>query len=180
MSITRVKGAAFAAILALSAFSSAQEPVAQNWDSWKFLLGKWVGEGKSDVGLGAGYFTFAPDLNAKVLLRRNHAEYPQSKDHPAVIHDDLMIVFADPATKHTRAFYTDTEGHVIEYEISMSEEGNKITFLSDLLPAASRFRLTYMRTKPDHMVVTFEIAPPDRPDDFHKFIDGKVRKANGN
>jgi hypothetical protein len=89
-----------------------------------------------------------------------------------------MIVFADPATKHTRAFYTDSEGHVIYYTANFSTGGDTLTFLSDVLPATPRFRLTYLRTKSDHMALTFEVAPPDQPDKFHKLIDATVRKSS--
>jgi hypothetical protein len=47
------------AILVCSCTLLAQQPSpSPNWDAWKFLIGKWVGEGASDVGQGAGYFTF--------------------------------------------------------------------------------------------------------------------------
>jgi hypothetical protein len=88
-----------------------------------------------------------------------------------------MIVFADPATKQTQAFYTDSEGNVIQYAVNFSNEGNTLTFLSDVLPMTPRFRLTYIRTKPGEMALTFEIAPPGKPDQFKKFIDATVRKS---
>ena len=157
----------------------AQRPApSPNWEAWKFLIGKWVGEGTSDKGEGVGYFTFEPDLDGNVLIRKNHADYPATKDRAAYAHDDLMIVFADPATKHTRAFYTDSEGHVIYYTANFSTGGDTLTFLSDVLPATPRFRLTYVRTKTDHMALTFEVAPPDQPDKFHKLIDATVRKSS--
>jgi hypothetical protein len=166
------------AMLVLSSASPAQQPTAPpNWDTWKFLIGKWMGEGTTDVGQGAGYFTFEPGLQGRVLVRKNHAEYPGTKDRAAVSHEDLMIVFADPATKQTRAFYTDSEGNVIQYAVNFSNEGNTLTFLSDVLPMTPRFRLTYIRTKPGEMALTFEIAPPGKPDQFKKFIDATVRKS---
>jgi len=150
-----------------------------NWDSLKFLLGKWVGEGSSEVGTGSGYFTIEMGLNGKVLIRKNHAEYPATKDRPVVSHDDLMIVYADPAAKRLRAFYTDTEGNVINYMVSVSSDGKSIVFLSDPQSAGPRFRLTYVVTQPDKMALTFEMAPADKPDQFKKFIEGKVRKVSG-
>ena len=71
----------------------SQQPAPNvNWDSLKFLLGKWVGEGGSDAATGSGYFTFELSLSGKVLIRKNHAQYPGTKDRPAFSHDDLMIV----------------------------------------------------------------------------------------
>ena len=49
-----------------------------------------------------------------------------------------MIVFADPATQQKRAFYTDSQGHVIQYTATFS------TLMSDALSTAPRFRLTYI------------------------------------
>ena len=167
------------ATLLLCYITSDQLPApSPNWDAWKFLIGKWVGEGTGDMGQGAGYFTFEPDLEGKILIRKNHAEYPATKDRVAYSHDDLMIVFADPATKQTRAFYTDSEGHVIYYTANFSNGGDTLTFLSDALPTSPRFRLTYLRTKTDRMALTFEVAPPDQPDKFHKLIDATVRKSS--
>ncbi len=122
-----------AALLMLCPASPSQQPTTiPNWDAWNFLIGKWVGEGTSDVGQGAGYSTFEPGLNGKVFVRKNHAEYPATKDRAAVSHEDLMIVFVDPTSKQTRAFYTDSEGNVIQYTVSFSSDGNTLTFLSDV------------------------------------------------
>jgi len=54
--------------------------------------------------------TFELSLNGRVIVRKNHAEYPATKDRPIVTHDDLMIIFADAVTKQLRGFYTDSEG----------------------------------------------------------------------
>jgi hypothetical protein len=168
----------FLAILICSSTVLARQAApSPNWDAWKFLIGKWVGEGTSDVGQGVGYFTFEAGLNRKVLIRKNRADYPATKDRAAASHDDLMIIFVDPATQQTRAFYTDSEGHVIQYAATFSYDGNTLTFLSDALPTSPRFRLTYIRTKPDQMALTFEIAPPGKPDQFQKLIDATVRKS---
>ena len=114
-----------------------------------------------------------------MLIRKNHAEYPKTKDRPAVSHEDLMIVFVDPVNQQTRAFYTDSEGHVFQYQAKFSNDGNAITFLSDVLPTLPRFRLTYTRTKPDQMALTFDIAPAGKPEHFRRFIDAAVRKSSG-
>ena len=145
-------------------------------DSLRFLLGKWVGEGSSDAGQGSGYFTFEEGLQGKVLVRKNHSEYPATKDRPAFAHDDLMIVYADPSTGQTRAFYTDSEGHVINYAARLSGDGKGVAFLSDPRDAGPRYRLTYSLTTPDGIALTFEVAPADRPEQFRKFIEGKVRR----
>jgi len=155
---------------------SQQAAPKTGWDSLKFLLGKWVGEGTSEVGEGAGYFTFEVSLNGKALVRKNHSEYPATKDRPKVVHEDLMIVYLDSATKQPRAFYADSEGNVINYTVS--SDGKTVVFLSDAQTTGPRYRLTYIVTQPDKMSLTFEVAPPDKPDQFKQFIEGKVRKVS--
>jgi hypothetical protein len=146
-------------------------------DSLRFLVGKWSGEGSGDAGQGSGYFTFEEGLQGKVLVRKNHAEYPATKDRPAFTHEDLMVVYADPQTGRARAFYTDSEGHVINYDVSASGDGRSVIFLSDPRDAGPRYRLTYTLTQPDRITLTFEMATPERPDQFRKIIEGKMRKV---
>jgi hypothetical protein len=153
--------------------ADAQQPA--NLDSLKGLIGKWAGEGTSEVGAGGGYFTFEAGLRDRILIRKNRAEYPATKDHAAVVHEDLMVVYVDATTKQLRGFYCDTEGNTINYLITIG--GNTITFLSDARDPGPRYRLTYIMTAPDQIALTFEIAPPDKPDQFRKFLDGKVKKA---
>src|SRR5215471_4207766 len=73
--------------LVLSSLSVTAQQAQQtiNWDSLKFLMGNWVGEGSQETGQGgSGYCSFEPDLQGKVLLRKNHAEYPPTGDRPAI------------------------------------------------------------------------------------------------
>lgn len=163
--------------LALSQTASSQQR-GSNIDDLRFLVGKWVGEGTSDVGAGSGYFTFELSLKDKVLVRKNRAEYPATNERPAVLHEDLMIVYADSAAKQLRAFYTDTEGNVIRYTVALSGDGKKLVFLSDPSDPGPRYRLTYSVNQQDKMSLTFEIAPPNKPDEFKKFIEGEVRKVS--
>ncbi|HLY99370.1 MAG TPA: hypothetical protein VKT33_09925 [Candidatus Angelobacter sp.] len=163
-------------LLALLSISALPQSVpGTEWDALRALEGKWVGEGSSELGQGSGYFTLEPDLQGKVWVRRNHSEYPAGKERPAYTHEDLMIVYFDSAAKRTRAFYQDTEGHTIQYAVTAA--GHDIIFLSDPQPGAPRFRLTYSATDPAHMTVALEMAQPGKPDDFHKIVEGKVRKV---
>ena len=153
----------------------AQQPAGL--DSLKGLSGKWVGEGTSEVGKGGGYATFEFDLKDKVLVRKNHAEYPPTKDRPAVTHDDVMIVYVEASSKQLRAFYTDSEGNTINYLVTVSDSGKKIVFLSDARDAGPHYRLTYLLTNPDQINLTFEIAAAEKPDQFKQFIEGRIHRA---
>jgi hypothetical protein len=159
--------------------ASAQQPAAGgNWDSLKFLVGKWVGEGTAETGqAGAGSCSFEPGLQSKVLVRKNHSEYPATNGRPAISHDDLMIIYPDRAKQLLRAFYTDNEGNVIHYTVTASNDGKNAVFLGDTEMGARRYRLTYTLTQPDHMAIAFEMAPPGKPDEFQKFIEGKMRRS---
>src|ERR1700693_1226171 len=65
---------------------------AQDWRPLEFLVGHWTGEGTTaDQGSGTGAFSFTPDLQNKILLRKNFAEYPKANGKSAYRHDDLMI-----------------------------------------------------------------------------------------
>jgi hypothetical protein len=158
--------------------SQAQRGTAPvDWSSLKFLTGKWVGEGTAETGQpGSGYCLFEPGLQGKVLVRKNHSEYPAADGHPAIVHEDLMIIYPDSARHELRAFYTDNEGNVIHYTVTAAGDGKSAVFLGDAEPGARRYRLTYIVTQPDHMTITFEMAPAGKPDQFQKFIDGKLRR----
>ena len=154
--------------------SQTVDPMAA--DTWAFMRGEWVGEGTSELGRGAGYFSFEPDLGGKVWVRRNHAEYPSQNGGPAAVHEDLMVVYFDPASKETRAFYTDTEGHTIPYAVTFAADRKTVTFVSAAQPKEPRYRLTYVLLEPGRMSVTLETAPPDTPDAFMKIVEGRVRR----
>ena len=168
---------AFAMVLLFSTAGMAQQSAEPDWHEWQFLRGKWVGEGSAEVGQGTGYFTFEPDLQNKAWIRRNHSEYPATKERPKYVHDDIMIVYFDPTTRQTRAFYYDTEQHVIQYSATFSADNKILTFLSDKQEGAPRFRLTYIRTTKDQMTLTLEMAQPAAPNKFRKIVEGRLRKV---
>jgi hypothetical protein len=45
---------------------------------------------------GSGTCSFAPDLQGKSLVRRNHSEYPAADNHPGIAHDDRMVLDPSP------------------------------------------------------------------------------------
>ena len=171
------KLAVVASLFAAGAALWAQQKSAPNWDAWKFLQGKWVGDGYNEKTQGSGYASFELDLQNKVWVRRNHAEYPGANGAPAQVHDDLMIIYFDGSTNQTRAFYTDSEGHVIHYTASFSSDGKKLVFLGDRSRSGPQYRLTYDVLAPDRMTVELDMAPPAAPDTWQKIVAGKIKKA---
>jgi hypothetical protein len=142
------------------------------WDHWQFLMGEWVGEGG---GTSAGGFSFSTDLQGAVIVRRNFAEYPPTKNKPAYRHEDLMVIYPQAGTG-TRADYFDNEGHVIHYEVTFSLQSDTLTFLSEVTPMAPRFRLRYIKTGDTTLNIRFEIAAPGNPEAFSPYIEAAAHK----
>lgn len=137
------------------------------------LLGRWAAEPDLKMPGVTGWTTFSKELQERVVVRKNHAEYPAQKDRPASIHDDLMVVFAENG--RLRADYFDNEGHVIRYEVQ-TPKPSTLVFLSDAQPGVPRFRLTYAWSTPEKLDLTFEMAPPGKPDEFRPYIAARLRK----
>jgi hypothetical protein len=157
--------------------ASDQDP----WSSCRFLLGQWTGEGSGQPGQGKGGFSFAPELEGKVLVRRNVNEIATGPGRPPTVHEDLMVVYPAEKGQPLRAMYFDNEGHVIAYKVHPSEDRKSLTFLSDPSPGAPRFRLTYTKKSEDQVAITFAFAPPGKPDDFKTYIEASARrKARSN
>jgi hypothetical protein len=134
------------------------------WSAWTALAGEWVADVDPKEG-ATGAFSFVPELQGHVLVRHNFAQYPSG--HPrAGRHEDLMVVYHAGAA--TRADYYDSEGHVIHYAVSV--EGQRFTFVSDLAAGQPRFRFTYVPTSPSTVALTFEVAPPGKPEAFAPYI----------
>ena len=144
------------------------------WGPFQFLIGNWVGEGKE--GQGSGYFSLTPDLQGKVLVRKNHAELPAANGRPAAVHEDLMIIYKSEDGKSAKAVYFDSEDHVIHYTVTASPDQKTLTFVSAPTASAPRFRLIYKKESDDRIGIKFEIAPPGKPDDFKTYLEGKARK----
>ena len=151
----------------------AQEPAAKpDWKPWRFLLGEWIGLG--DPRQGTGRFTFSFDLQERILVRRNHVEFPPAGSRPASVHDDLLVIFGQ-AGGATRAHYYDNEGHAILYD-AIAWRDSAATFLSDPAPSAPRFRLSYTAAGLDTLIIAFEIAQPGQVDRFVPYLKGRAHR----
>ena len=176
--MTRLVGLIASLILAL--FAPAQN-APDAWSDWQFLIGEWTsGESSGVPGQASkGWFTLAPDLGGQVLVRKNHAEYPAANGRPAIVHDDLMIIYHAPSATGkfaTKAFYDDSEGHAIHYNVNFSADKKQIVFLSEPSPSAPQYRLTYEDLQPGIAKVVFEIAPPGKPGQFATYVQATVKR----
>jgi len=175
-SLKQIAGGLSILFAAVALAATASRPAdAPGLGALKFLEGKWVGEGSSEAGRGGGYASFEEDLQGKAIIRRNHAEYRATQDRPVYQHDDLMVIYVDPSTKSLRAFYTDNEGHVIQYAVSVSPNGLIVMFLADREAGAQQYRLTYTRLEENKMTILLEARGAD--EQFQKVVEGRMQRV---
>ena len=158
-------------LLGFASISLAQQDTT--WNHWNWLAGDWIGEGSGTPGQGSGWFSFTPELNGKIIVRKSHSEYPAAKDKPEIIHDDLMVVYLDDDQQPNKAIYFDNEGHIINYTITYSDAN--IVFTSSKALNSSVFRLTYIPLNKETINVKFEMSRDGL--NFQTYVEGKsVRK----
>ena len=135
------------------------------------LFGEWIASGETQLGTGQGGFSFRPELNGRVVVRRNVAEYQGGKA-AGTRHDDLMIIFREGTAAALRAIYFDSEGHVIRYDLSFPAEG-KAVFESESSQPGPKYRLSYSL---DGKVLTgkFEIAIQGQ--EFKTYLEWKAQR----
>src|SRR2546422_9322590 len=127
-------------------------------------------------GSGKGVFSFAFELQNKVIVRKNHAEYPSSASRPAIRHDDLMVIYLDGASNQVLANYFDSEGQQINYKVIASSDHEAVSFLSEPSASQPRYRLSYQKLKDGTLSGSFEIAPPGQSEVFKKYLEWIARK----
>jgi hypothetical protein len=132
--------------------------------------------GSGQPGEGKGTFSFALELQGKILVRRNRLDFPATPARAAFSHEDLLIVYPESGAAPNRAVYFDSEGHVIQYVVTFSEQGKVLTFASEPSPESPRFRLTYRQGEDGMLKVKFEIAPPGKPEAFVTHVEGAARR----
>ena len=145
------------------ALGTAAQAAAPDWGPLNWLVGRWVGEGGGAM-TGKGDFSFLPDNDGHLLIRRNVADYPPQNGKPALHHEDLMVIYREGGT--LKATFWDNDDKVIRYSLSATPEA--AVFLSDPGPGP-RFRLTYKPTA-QGLSGQFEIAPPNAPDQFKTYL----------
>ncbi len=143
------------------------------WEKWDWLMGEWIGEGTGTPGKGGGFFTFSLDLDRKILVRKSHKEFPPAGEKPAVIHNDLMVVYPDSKGTPSKAIYFDNEGHTIYYTIDYTESA--IVLTSGKIQDAPVFMLTYTMIDFETVNIKFEMSKDGK--DFTTYMEGKSFKT---
>jgi len=157
----------------LGQMGTAAESNVEKWADWKFLLGSWVAVDSNGVPGQAseGGTTFTTDLQGAVLVRKNLAVYPATKDRSAAIHDDLTIF--NRTGDSVRADYFDSEGHQIRYIATFDAASNTWTLISEIIAGVPRYRFSYAQISPEDLKLKFEIAQPNAPDSFKTYVEGR-------
>jgi hypothetical protein len=150
----------------------AQGPGGDPFSKLRFLMGEWVADGPASAG--TGHFEFTPDVQGKVLIRRNHAEIPAAKPKPAVVHDDLMVIYSEGPL---RATYVDSEGHVIRYSLEPGASGTA-TFVSEAAHGTPRFRLSYKKLPDGRLGGKLELAQPEKPEEFKTYLEWTAKRKS--
>lgn len=158
-------------LLSVVLVSKGQEPKAT--DSWKWLIGEWKGEGSGQPGQGLGSFTFAYNLDGKVVERIARTDFPAANDKPAFTHSDLLYVYTDFSGNLTKAIYFDNEGHTINY--SVTYQNKNIIFLSEKIDNTPVFRLSYIPIDEQTVSVKFEMSRDGQT--FMTYIEGNSKRV---
>lgn len=156
--MTQYRWVMMLALLAGAGRVSGDTVTEPAWKKIEFLLGPWTGvAGEKDTppGAGQGDFSFELQLNQKIIVRRNRAEYLSRTTH-----DDLMVIYLDDAAGAVRpqAIFFDSEGHVIRYGMTVPK-ADMVVFESEEAAAGPRYRLSYWLEK-GMLNGRFEVAPP--------------------
>ena len=159
----------------LPGIAGAQAP-PNAWGDWQLVLGEWIGdEGHGQPGSPtSSSFSFSPELDGKILVRRDRAEYPAAQGRPAFTHEGLMVIYCDEPSTGFRAHSFDNEGHLIDYAIEIVP-GRRIVFTSPALNGAPTYRLVY-EPGSSGLAIRFEIAPANRPADFAVYVAGTAHR----
>jgi hypothetical protein len=155
----------------------AQNSIA-GWEKWEYMLGEWKGEGSGQPGMGNGTFTLKSKLGGSILERKGKTEIAATATRAALVHEDVMIIYKNREGNPVKSIYFDNENHVINYDITYSE--NKIVMTSEISPSMPRFRLIYEKLAEKEMNIRFEMAMPNAPEEFKMYLEGKNRKVELN
>lgn len=153
---------------------SQTDNMAASLDSLNFLLGKWRAVSKPEEPTGG--FEFTLQLQSKIIVRTNYADYAATNERPAFRHEDLMVIYLGTG-QGLHADYYDSEGHVIRYDGKITAK-NRVVLSS--LPTASSpgFRLSYYLDQDGRLNGSFEIAQPDQPDSFTPYLAWSAIKTS--
>jgi hypothetical protein len=164
-----------AIILLVSCQLAFGQQSSNQWEKWNHLIGEWAGKGNGQPGQGDGRFSFQTDLDGKIIVRKNHTVLVSTANSPEKAHDDLLIVYQGNEGNSQEAIYFDSEGHTIKYKVSFSDKS--IVLTSETSADVPRYRLSYTEIDSKAVNISFEIALPQKPDEFKMYLSGEAFKV---
>jgi len=181
-----MKHVLFAALLGLSASSSAQTPLpaaAAEPDPWapvKFMLGSWQGTATGQAGEGTVVREYTQVLRQRFIQEKNTSIYPpQEKNKKGEVHDHVSYMSYDKARKALVLREFHVEGFVNQYVMNKeASTPTKLVFDSENFENFNnkwKARETYEVVGPDEFIETFELAPPDKP--FQVYSKNHLKRA---
>lgn len=114
------------------------------------------------------------DLDGKILIRKSQTHFPATSNSAEFTHDDLLIIYPATSDGLQEAIYFDNEGHTIKYKVTFTDKS--IVLTSDIDPNATRFRFTYTAIDGVTLNASFEMASPQKPEEFKMYLEGKATK----
>ena len=133
-----------------------------SWGQLQFLIGSWSSPVSGQPGQGvSGSTTFSYDLEKNIIVRKSRAEFaPEPGETKGLVHEDLLVIYQQPAESQFRAIYFDNEGHIIHYALTFPDKQPGVVFESEASPNSPRARLVYQTTEAGDLVTEFFVAAP--------------------
>ncbi len=164
-------------IFVTSVFAPVAFSAGVPFPTLQFLVGNW--EAESKPGDASAHFEFSLDLQGKVLVRRNHVEYPATPGQQAVVHDDLLVTYQEGIPVSIRATYFDSEGYIARYTVTSSGPG-QVVFVSEPGAKVARYRLSYTQLPDGRLNAKLEVAPPGKPNAFANYLEWVSKRVTRN
>lgn len=142
-----------------------QDSTIDKWEHVKILVGKWIGEGENIGGEKISNSLFTSELDNNIIIRKNYSEYIPGSDETNQHFEDLLIIFRYPDAS-IKATYFDNKSRVINFNITVSDPGDTIIFLSEKRKGLSLFRITYSIIDNKNMRMSYETAESGKEKDL--------------
>ncbi|MBN2425137.1 MAG: hypothetical protein JXR46_16235 [Calditrichaceae bacterium] len=161
-------------------FSQSAE-VEDNWQPFRYFLGKWQGSETSPSGDGQCEREYSLILNNQYLYISSKTVFlPQEKNPEGEIHEHWTVYSYDRNKKVYIARQFNSEGFVNVLTInSGSANTDTLIFLSEKLenlPDGFKARLTIIKTSQNEFKEIFEIAPPNQ--DYTQFSTNTWKRVS--
>jgi hypothetical protein len=142
--------------------SSKQDSI---WSPFKYFIGTWAGDGKSESGEGKYERTYQFIFNQRFIEVKNKSTYPPTeKNLKGEIHEDLGYISYDKIRKTFVLRQFHIEGFVNQYIIdSVSPDKKTIRFRSENIeniPPGWAARESYQLLNENEFIESFELAEP--------------------